>query len=833
MLIALAQAFLNFFLTLVRKAEVHWQVLLALTAALWALILFYRFLVTRFGPADLTGRGITVGDPKVFDNRSLTLMIDALNSSLQSLNAVNPNLTQNLSTFQQAESDSSRKGVQLAAKSPNANSGSPTLPTGDQKTPSAPPLASSQTFGISASDALGDQLNLSYQIFNQRIVNERALSDRLYKGDPRHQVVLGFPISIDPPAGAEDCAAVAEIGLDFTWGKKAGSEGTENHQPEVEDFRDEGQISIVALIPQEKTYNAMSVSSSADSIDGSVVSSVMAIGGTSSRQSDRLYLHRDSDTIAFERERTKESGAFGLREPKEKPPSKIFGWEFHPVLGRRTVTAGTKLMLAVVALPCAHPNTKEKADAGSNAQEPILKVKTRTYWLSYDRKCQTTNVQWAWWPYRRSEERIPKWLEREPPELSSSSDLAPKIEGISWVDTGADAEPVGATSPREDPNQPDKLPDGGGPDRAESANSAVVLVEGQNFFPGTEVIIGGSAYNEKNGLTLKSHRALQVMTTVEAIGKGNAVLNGRYGPSMMLAYPTERNDKDNEYEKQRKEILSRGIKIINVQYVISQGDIHKNNQTRLCLVIGPNNILTPGDIAGSGPFSVHSGEDAKPPSGLTFPPEAAKATVALTASGPEHANLASEHLSSFVKQLLDLPDPIVLVDGKPLPGPYGIETWNSAWEASKEADQNQKEKPTQERDAIRVAVWAPLDSFKTETMVIFKIPFCGPGWTTPTVLQSVESVILKSQLGPQLLRVVRLGSDGSNTQVVVSLPGDLPGIEWKARLDTTYSVERIAPGNFLLSVPSAIMANYSKLIFKSDKATFLIDIPRDTAASIS
>jgi hypothetical protein len=42
-------------------AQAHWMALVGLAPPVCALTLVYRFLVTRVGPADLTGTGIAVG----------------------------------------------------------------------------------------------------------------------------------------------------------------------------------------------------------------------------------------------------------------------------------------------------------------------------------------------------------------------------------------------------------------------------------------------------------------------------------------------------------------------------------------------------------------------------------------------------------------------------------------------------------------------------------------------------------------------------------------------------------------------------------------------------
>jgi len=69
------------------------------------------------------------------------------------------------------------------------------------------------TFGASAGDLLSDQVNLSHQIFNLRMILERSLSDRLIDNKPRTQAVLGFNVTIDPPKTAVDAVAEVEITL--------------------------------------------------------------------------------------------------------------------------------------------------------------------------------------------------------------------------------------------------------------------------------------------------------------------------------------------------------------------------------------------------------------------------------------------------------------------------------------------------------------------------------------------------------------------------------------------------------------------------------------------
>src|SRR6185295_7825777 len=146
-------------------------------------------------------------------------------------------------------------------------------------------------------------------------------------------------------------------------------------------------VSLVALIPQEKTYNAQSFSSSARSIGGSAVASVLTLGYTSKGESRQLFVHRDSDTIAFERDPTTDPKLFN-----DGALATVCGWEFRPVLDRPTVAAGTRQMLAVIAVPA--PDAVPVPEK-SSADQVTLEIKTRSYWRRYNRKKQTSSLRWS------------------------------------------------------------------------------------------------------------------------------------------------------------------------------------------------------------------------------------------------------------------------------------------------------------------------------------------------------------------------------------------------------------------------------------------------------
>ena len=267
-------------------------------------------------------------------------------------------------------------------------------------------------------------------------------------------------------------------------------------------------ISVVAMIPQEKTYNAATLSSSADSLYGSVVSR-WRLGASVGRRRNAVYLHRDTDTIAFERSPGWYAGAFGWVGKRQRVPPGLatLGWEFRPVLGHRSVSPGARWMLAVVSLPQPDPQ---------NAQgpHPILGVRARTFWRRYHRRRQTTSMRLGLWPLPLFGARTVESDWYDLPILRTSDieeQLSPKVSEVSWTDAGGGV--------------------------------AIVLVRGENFFSGTEVTIGGALHRAGDGnLVLKSHRAMEIRTTIAALAKGDAVLSGRYGASTPLLADVTGND---------------------------------------------------------------------------------------------------------------------------------------------------------------------------------------------------------------------------------------------------------------------------------------------------
>jgi len=454
-------------------------------------------------PMAAQDNGIAVGKPKVFDNRTLTIMLGQLNSSLASATVVDPTaLAAALNLFQGLQTNSavttlnasytaaaalssggngvstSNTGSGNTGSSSGSGTGSPgsaspaaaTLPTGIQNILST--AAFSPQFGNSAGDQLSEQVNLTYQIFNLRMLLERSLSDRLLNdGQPRRQAVLGFNVSIDPAFAERDAVAIVEVTI-------AG--------PEIE---------LVGLMPQEKTYNSAALNTKAKSFGGTATARLYTVSLGAQRQSQVFYLFRDNDTLSFQRM----SPALGNVD---------FGWQFRPVLGRRSISPGMRQMFAIISLP--------ESDDPASATPTSLNVHVRTYWRHYDHGTLTAY-------YRAS---VLKRLE----VASSPNNWGIALRRVN--NRNYYGIPIHPSKYYEDHlgaivDSADWLPTDEG--------NGTLLIKGKNFFTGTSVKIGPAIFTEGNGLSIQSDQTMILNTSLVSAAQGDGVVTGRYGKAVPLA----------------------------------------------------------------------------------------------------------------------------------------------------------------------------------------------------------------------------------------------------------------------------------------------------------
>lgn len=266
--------------------------------------------------------------------------------------------------------------------------------------------------GVSSTDILAEQVQLNSQITTLRLLLQGALSDQyLLKNaravGERQQTTLGFTVALDPPRQFKH--AVAEIRIII-----------------VPTGRSDGP-SIMNLLPSEKTYNVAKVTSSQKAFGAGAVIEPVSFGLSTGKSKDRLYLAKDTDTLALQyplpvvtghRESigrplpqkvhdivksvlgfqrlggcawdTAYSNVNGsLQQEMEREVTEAmvrgsqptaFGWQFRPVLGADYVQGGERQVFAQLAL------------GAGLSQNYVPDVYIETVWRDYDPKNQVVGA---------------------------------------------------------------------------------------------------------------------------------------------------------------------------------------------------------------------------------------------------------------------------------------------------------------------------------------------------------------------------------------------------------------------------------------------------------
>lgn len=432
-----------------------WWLWLTLALDLVGIYLAWRFITRRRAvwPTNPQDDGIRVGEAKAFDSRSLTLMYEELIDRVRTIDGI------------QRESVAGAIGTQQGTQSSGLSMGFGAAAPATDKDPEKPPAPVTER----SADLLNDQTNLALQAFQLRLMLERSLSDRIFdaaSGTARRQAVIGIPVSIDPPWFAVGCSARVEVRFRV---KNAGGK--------------DSAPSLVGLLPQEKTYNLLGVDT--QSWQTKAAGKALKLLDTVQvlfRQT-RQRQQRRSDTVAFE-----------LAPGKDNQLS--VAWEFRPVDGERTVAAGLKPVIAVLALPMPDDRT-----------DATVAVETRTSWHAWSPNNQISRMYAGWRALfsdrmTRTEWSAPAILSVPASDVTDEA-LRPTIYKIEWVPVGAD--------------------------------KAAVLINGQKFFTGTSVVLGGTTLAKpQDGLTIKSDQVMQVIVPMDSLLR-EGVLNGRYGQSIPLA----------------------------------------------------------------------------------------------------------------------------------------------------------------------------------------------------------------------------------------------------------------------------------------------------------
>jgi hypothetical protein len=328
--------------------------------------------LTAQGPAaaappvlDANFNGIVAGEPKIYDDRSLDQMLQAYQAQLAQLKAFdNPTLINRLGTLQGGSSQQSSFAAQATGRATpdltstvttGTNAGTQAVAKRAGLTPAVPTIGDSgaaalpSSFSTSASDALGEEARLAFDIANLRLLLQESLSDR-YRTDPadtahtismqKRSVTVGIPISIESVPHAK--GAVAEVEVFFT---------VESGSPPP---------GVITLLPREESYNVAAIKDKSVSLGaGAVIASVINVGVNWLGRKQAYYIVKAIDTVAMQRQTAADSRTAAL------------AWQFRPVLGEPSVHPGLRQVFVRLSYESINDNR-------------LGTVWVRTTWRHYD-----------------------------------------------------------------------------------------------------------------------------------------------------------------------------------------------------------------------------------------------------------------------------------------------------------------------------------------------------------------------------------------------------------------------------------------------------------------
>jgi len=515
-----------------------------------------------------SNKGIHVGQPKTYDDRSLELMLQSAEQRLRTLQLLDQaRIASNVGNIQGGSQSETGFGLQITGSPTPAtvantssgdtlssgttqssgnsiatNTGS-TLTTGTNPpatslsttvsnsvtgngavsnnssasntssnslqtstpsvTPVAPPpvsesgLALSTNGAPSASDILNEEMQLTYEIANLRLLLQGSLNDRFIPGSRilKQHATVGFPISIEPPNDPRYKNAVAEITVIVTTGpvfnsseptttevdakepcsgvlrltvvaKNSGDCPTyKSGKPDSSKPIVEGKCpdppGLIAILPREKTYNVTNIQASNVNLAGAVTAKVVTVGATWSHQYKTFYVVQAQDTVAFETEPRLREDLNGLNDF-----STAFGWQFRPVLGEKRVRSGLRETFAQLSF-----QVPEYPAAKLYGYVTVL-----AKWRSYDPKTGAVGDEIHDRAYEQHLRREYESFEKQP-TISSTDNKVPSVQWLgAWKLYQFDLTP--------------ELPD---VDWEDIGGGKISITANGRYLPGTNVIVGSSS----------------------------------------------------------------------------------------------------------------------------------------------------------------------------------------------------------------------------------------------------------------------------------------------------------------------------------------------------
>jgi hypothetical protein len=292
--------------------------------------------------------GIYVDLPKVYDDSLLQQMLASAQSHLSSLQGFDQSgLSKSIGAVTGANQQIASFGASGGVQPPVVQTA-----FGNITSPFAPPPAAAPAptttlpapSAPAASDILDEQLEITSQIANLRLLLEGSLSDQIMVGREetfaKPRVTLGFPVVISPEKRYKNAVAIVEVLVETN----SQNDASRNGEPP----------SITALLPQEKTYNVAAITDKSASIGAGIATATAGAAASFLWGHKTYFIVKDQDTLAFQFEPTDSEIALlssQQAQPIDKRRLRAFAWQFRPVLGRPFVQAGSRQVFVQLAFP--------------------------------------------------------------------------------------------------------------------------------------------------------------------------------------------------------------------------------------------------------------------------------------------------------------------------------------------------------------------------------------------------------------------------------------------------------------------------------------------------
>jgi len=363
------------------------------------------------------GASIAVGHPEVFDNAQLQTSLDTLRGQLAGLGIVDTStLTGALGAVQGTSLSQTNFSAQLVGRAtPSVTSVVPSISapavqdksdtvttTRASQTPAVPAAASAPaapTLPAVTSDAIGlieKQMQLESQLQGyELLLGGSDFARYTISGLAKDRVVIGFPITISAQDQHKNMAAEVEFTYfppnanqfkdyrDCTQEALHGRAAPQENRFSIGDGTNaqsacreqEATPTIINILPTERSYNVVGVSSKSTSFGAAAIVGTVSLGAAGGSSKQTQYLLAQQDTVALQGEGT----AVCAAGPTQVPPITVgtqpgpgetivydpldvehcvdgsrgvrFKWQFRPVLGESFVRPGRRVTFVQLAIP--------------------------------------------------------------------------------------------------------------------------------------------------------------------------------------------------------------------------------------------------------------------------------------------------------------------------------------------------------------------------------------------------------------------------------------------------------------------------------------------------